>query len=444
MKHLEKLRARLKEIAAALKAFDEKDALSADEVKTIGELTAECEKIEGEIKTLEDAEKARARLATPANEKVEPAQRAPAAPAQKLVPAEKIGLLACAMLRAYTDEGLRGYKATLRALDEMGYGEIAKEFEAAQFNGSKQRTLSSANATAGGVLLPENMSTDMLDILRPNTTFMQGNPIIVPMPNGTFKQPAAASGSTASYRGETKPASVSQPTFKSISMSAKLLAGIVPVSNQLLRWNVTGLRGWVERDLSAAMGTTMDSALFRGAGGVDSPLGITNISGVYRVAAVNATAPTVAQVEADAAKLELRMENANLPLLSVEWRMSPRVIKYLENMRDGNGNRIYPELQGENPRWRRRPVRVTTQIPSNLGAGTNESEIYLVAFGHVMFGDSMAIQLAISDVATVVNGSQTINAFQDGVTLIKAEAEHDVDIRFFEAVAVLTEVKWGA
>jgi HK97 family phage major capsid protein len=227
-------------------------------------------------------------------------------------------------------------------------------------------------------------------------------------------------------------------------MSAKLLAGIVPVSNQLLRWNVTGLRGWVERDLSAAMGTTMDSALFRGAGGVDSPLGITNIVGVYRVAATNSTTPTVAQVEADAAKLELRMENANLPPLGIEWRMSPRVFKYLQNMRDGNGNRIYPELSMATPTWRMRTVRVTTQIPSNLGGGTDESELYLIAFGHVMFGDSMAIQLAISDTATVVNGSQTINAFQDGVTLIKAEAEHDVDIRYLEAVSVLTAVRWGA
>jgi HK97 family phage major capsid protein len=442
----EKLQARLKELAAALKAYSDKESLTAEELADMEAKTAEVAEVEKQLTALDNAEAAAARVAQPATAPaVTSEQERVAAEAKtKLITSHKIGLLATAMVATYVTDGVKGIRPVMKTLDEHGFGELAREIEAGNFVGGKQRTLNSSNATAGGVLLPENMAPDIIDLLRPNNTFLQGEPIVLPMPNGTFKQPAAAAGATASYRGETRPVNVSQPSFKAINMSAKLLGGIVPLSNQLIRWSLPNIQGWAENDLSAAMGNAMDLACFRGDGANDTPLGITRIPGVYRVAASGGTSPTVAQIEADAAKLELRMENANLPLLRVEWRMSPRTIKYLQNLRDGNGNRIYPELSAENPRWRMRPVRVTTQIPSNLGGTTDETEIYLVAFGHVLFGDSMAMQLAISGEATVVNGNQTINAFQDGVTVIKAEMEHDVDIRYVQAVNVLEGVRWGA
>lgn len=435
-KHVEKARARLKEIDGALKAFEDKETLTAEDIAEVKKLTTEASEVETTIKDLESAEQVRAKAAAPANEHVD--HPAEVRDGGKLDTKQKIGILCASMVRAKAEDGNVGRRSVFRMMDEMGYGSVAREFDATR------RTLTSGSASGGGITIPETMNPDVIDLLRPNATFLQGNPIPISMPNGTYKQPAAASGATASYRGETKAASVTQPTFRAINMSAKLLSAIVPLSNQLVRYN-PNIQGWVENDLSLAMGTAMDLAAFRGDGTGDAPLGITRIAGVLRQACATATTttPTAAAMESDIKILELRMENANLPLVRVEWRMAPRTIKYLQNLRDANSNRIYPELQGPNPTWRNYPVRVTTQIPTNLGTGTDESEIYLVAFGHVLFGDTLAMQLAISDSATVVNGSQTINAFQDGVTLIKAEAEHDFDIRYAEAVAVLTGVKWG-
>lgn len=438
----EKLQARLKELAAAIEAFGKKESLTAEDLAALKAATAEVNKIKGEIEALDEAEQASASIAAPANAPA--GTKAAAQVKTELTAAQKLGLLAAGMVTALAEEGVRGLRPTLKALEARGYGELAREFEAGNFVGGRQRTLNSSQATAGGVLLPENMSSDMIDLLRPNSTFLEGMPEIMPMPNGTFKQAAAATGATAAYRGETRPASVSAPTFKALNMSAKLLAGIVPLSNQLIRWSLPNVQDWAQRDLSLAMGTTMDLACFRGDGTEDTPLGITNIPGVYKVAASGAATPSYTQCDADAAKVELRMENANMPLVRVEWRMAPRTFKYLANLRDGNGNLIYPTLQLPQPVWRGYPVRKTTQIPTNLGGTTDESEIYLISFGWVVFGDAMRIQFAISDVATVVNGSQTINAFQDGVTVIKAEMEHDVDVRYIQSVNVLTGVRWGA
>lgn len=435
---LAQLRARLKEIAGKIDELTKKDDLTVEEIKAVSDLADEAEQVEKDIAVLERADSLKARSAQPANA---PASTGavPAEVKKELKAVEKIGILIAGMVTALNDEGTRGLRPTMKALDEKGYGELAKEFLPAQ-----TRTLISSNASAGGILLPETMSDDIIDILRPNATFLQGMPLVMPMPNGTYKLSAAASGSTASYRGEAKPAAVSQPSFKAINMSAKLLAGVVPISNQLIRWSGPNVGAWAQSDLGISMGTVMDYNAYFGDGLEDTPLGILEIPGVYSVAATGATAPTYTQVDADCRKLANRLENNNVPMIGVEWRMAPRVFNYLADMRDGNGNPIYPTLEGENPTFKGYRVRKTTQFPITLGGTTDESYIALIAFGHVLFGDAMRMQLAVSDVATIKNGSQTINAFQDGVTVIRAESEHDFDARYVEAMAVLSGVRWGA
>ncbi len=434
------MQARLKEVAAELEKLLALDSISAEELTKVKELTQESKDLQANIATLLDAEQTRAAAAAsvPANAA---ASRDPvAAQAEtKMTAVDKIDFLMKGMVYAKKEFGVASWRNVAKAFEENGVPAVAKVFEGAQ-----QRTLVSGNASAGGILLPEDVSSDIIDILRPQTTFLQGGPTVIPMPNGTYKLPAAASGATASYRGEAKPAAVSQPSFRAINMSAKLLAGIVPISNQLIRWSGPNVGQWARNDLAVAMGTAMDYAAYFGDGMDDTPLGLLNIPGIYSTAATNSTTPTYTQIDGDARKLTSRLRTSNVPLLGVEWRMNYRILNYLIDLRDGNGNPIYPSLQGENPMWKGFPVRDTTQFAVNGGGATDEGQIALIAFGHAFLGDAMRMQMAISDQATIVNGSQTINAFQDGVTVIRCEAEHDFDVRYVEAICVLTNVRWGA
>lgn len=432
------MQARLKEVAAELETILTKDEMSAEDLTTVKALTAESKQLQGDITTLLEAEQARA--ASSSVPATSPAARGATAAAveTKMTPVEKIDLLMKGMVYAKKEFGVASWRNVAKAFEENGVAGLTKVFEGAQ-----QRTLVSSSASAGGILLPEDVSNDIIDILRPTTTFLQGNPQIVPMPNGTYKMPAAAAGATAQYRGEAKPSAVSQPSFKAINMSAKLLAGTVPISNQLIRWSGPNVGQWARNDLAFAMGTAMDYAAYYGDGLEDTPLGLLNIPGIYSTAATNSTSPTYTQVDSDARKLTSRLRTSNLPLSGVEWRMNYRILNYLMDLRDGNGNPIYPTLQGDNPTWKGFPVRDSTQFAVNGGGSTDEGEIALIAFGHVLLGDAMRMQMAVSDQATVVNGSQTINAFQDGVTIIRCEAEHDFDTRYVEAINVLTAVRWG-
>lgn len=433
------LKARLKELTGQIDGFLKKETLTAEEMAALDAATTEVEAVEGQIKSLERAESARARSAQPADAPVVVDPAAPAQVAIKLTTSEKVGLMVAAMAKSHLEGEGKGPRATFKCLEDNGFGHVAKEFA------TTQRALNSGAAAAGGVLLPETMSSEIIDILRPNTTFIQGGPRRVPMVNGSYKMPAAASGASAAWRGEGEAAAVTQATFKEINMQSHFLDALVPITNQLIRFSLPDVRAWVEMDLSLEMGTEIDTAAYRGAGTAHTPLGITKIPGVTSNAATaTGTSPAIALIEADAATAELGMMNANLPMLGAKWVMSPRTFIHLQNMRDANGNRYYPELQNANPTWRNKPVLVTTQNPVNLGATTDETEIWLVAFGHVLFGEGLGITFSVSTEATYVKSGTTVSAFQNDLTLIKASAEADFDMRYLEAVSVITGVRWGA
>jgi HK97 family phage major capsid protein len=84
--------------------------------------------------------------------------------------------------------------------------------------------------------------------------------------------------------------------------------------------------------------------------------------------------------------------------------MSPRVALFLEALRDGNGNKAFPEMA--EGRLGIYPFMTTTSVPDNLGAGT-ESEVYFGDFAQFMIGDTEQIMLAASDVAAYDDAGTT-------------------------------------
>ena len=91
------------------------------------------------------------------------------------------------------------------------------------------------------------------------------------------------------------------------------------------------------------------------------------------------------------------------------------------------------------------PVFITTNIPTILGGGTNETEIYFVDADEVILGEVEAIQLEASrDASYVTSGSTVVSAFQNDQTLIRATLLHDLGVRHPESVAVKNVVTWGA
>lgn len=416
------------------KAFAE-DATEED-TSALEAAMSDVEKLQKQIKTAEALEGMRREAAAPVAGQPE----GPATEPKLKSPtdtAAKVGLVMAGMVKAFKENGNKSVKGACSSLAEMGYEGLSSELMT-----SHARSLNSVDSADGGVIISETFAPDIIKLLYPLSSFMEGNPVPIPMPRGSYRQAAGASGAVASYRGEGDNISVSQPTFKELNMNAHLLSGIVPVTNQLLRYSMGAALEFAQNDLAMAMSTKMDSVAYLGTGVGDNPLGIMNVTGVYSTAATDSTAPTQANVDSDVRKLLNRFNRYPALKQRLGWRMSVTTMGYLMDMKDGNGNYVYPTLQRENPTFKGYPV-VQANFPENLGSGTDETYLALIAFGHTIVGDAKGLELSVSDQASFKSGSEDVHLWGSDQTGIKATAEHDFTIRYLEAVAYLTGVKWG-
>lgn len=343
--------------------------------------------------------------------------------------------------------GAKLARAIVALASTKGYGRHAAEFVQANWGDdpemkSVQRVLAASNGAGGGFLVPTDMQNELIELLRPASVVMASGPRVVDMPRGNIMIPGMATGSSASYVGENTNLPVTEPTFRDVTLSAKKLGAIVPISNDMIRFPTLNADTFVQEDLVAALGQKMDLVMLRGTGSAFEPKGLRQ----YAIEAAgenyfqaNATV-NLANVTTDLGKMELALHNANLPQVRTVWLMSWRTKVYLGNLRDGNGNFAFPEVNATGT-LRGKRVMATTQIPNTLGSG-NKSEIMLVEFSQFIVGEAMGMEITIAEGAAYHNGSAVVSGFSQDQTAIRALVQHDTGLRQVAAVVLMDEVLW--
>ncbi len=413
----------------ATAAAEENRDLTAEEAGQFDALKTEADKVQADIAREQDVLDRKALAAKP----VGTVPGGPAAPVANTVPAapavEK-GIAFARMTRALAVARGNPFDAVRVAESWGDSGLFANQ--------------NVSGAAAGGFLVPEAVAAEMIELLRPASVVMASSPIVMPMANGNMTMNRQATGVTATYVGEQQATNATGVTFGQVKLSAKKLQALVPISNDLLRSASIAADRVVRDDLVMSLSTRTDLAFIRGSGTAFSPRGLRfqltgTASETTNILAANATVNLV-NTTADLGRLELALMNADVPAIRPTWLMAPRTLMYLTNLRDGNGNIAFPEIAlGE---LRGKPFRVTTQIPINLGS--NESELYLVDFGHIVVGEHMGVEIAVSTEAAYLNASGTlVSSFAQDETLMRAIQQHDIGARHLAAIAVLTGVTWA-
>lgn len=302
------------------------------------------------------------------------------------------------------------------------------------------KALSASTAAEGGIVVPEQVAADIIPLLRPASAVYALQPRIETMPSGVHTMPKIAGGAAADYIGENDNAPKTEPTFGAVRLTAKKLAALLPLSNDWIRRASTGSDASVRDDLVGALAQRGDGAFIRGLGGQYSPKGLRYQAINANVIAANGTV-NLANVTTDIGKLVLALANANVQFLRPGWIMAPRTWNYLMTVRDANGNFAFRDelLQGRLWGW---PFKWTTQVPVNLGGGTDESELYLADFSDVVVGETEQLMIDTSTEAAYFDGANLQSAFSRDQTVIRGIIEHDLGIRQDACVAVLTGVKW--
>jgi HK97 family phage major capsid protein len=242
---------------------------------------------------------------------------------------EDKGLGAARLIRCFAAGKGDCYRAARFAAKEYGKDSLTT------------KALMAGDATAGGFLVPDQMATEVIELLRPVSVVRQMGPRFIQAAKGSFDFPRLDQGASASYIGEGGDIVVSQPQFGQVRLTAKKLAALVPVSNDLLKFGVNA-DAVVRDDLVETLATAEDVNLLRGDGLLSKPLGLRNRVASANVSASNGT--TATNIEDDFKDLLNALEGNDVPMRRPVWLMSPRSKNHLLSLRDANGNLIFPEL----------------------------------------------------------------------------------------------------
>lgn len=431
MKKLAELKRQRAEAQASIQAIADKEAaLGADESLSAEDLE-QFDKLEGDFNTLsaqiDRQEKANVMSAKVAAPVVHPGQAA----------ANLIG-------RDESEPGIGLAQAVVCLSAAQGNHAIAAQIAETQFGREDLfAAMDVATANSAGVLVNEAHSSDMIELLKPLTVVRRMGARSVPMPNGNLTMPKKTGRGQASYGAEGTDIPSTQATFGENKFTAKKLTALTPVSNDLIRQASHSALQLVRDDLAEAVSLAEDLGFLRSDGTGDSPTGLryqANAANVVAEASGSA-APSLAVVDAFLNGLVLKHRLADIPMTNCGWIFSPSVYTFLEGLRDGNGNKVYPEMA--QMKLKTFKIEFTNQLPENLGVGGDESEIYFVDFSQVLIPDTMNISLAISTEASYMDGGSLVSAFSRDQTVIRVIAEHDFGVRHDKAVAVGTGVMWG-
>ena len=331
------------------------------------------------------------------------------------------------------------------------------------------KALLASVGASGGFFVPPDYMPDYVEILRAKAQVRAAGPRTLPMPRGTMRLPAQTSAAQASYGAEDRRIPVSQPGTGALVASYKKEVGLVPISNDLMRFADPAIDAFVRDDLVKVMALREDLAFLIGDGTQDSPRGFLSFANARAVATGgtpgnwlttgNSTLAvggnfitsnesyTLATVATEIGGAANKLDVANVPDDKRVWFMHPRARNYLYDVQNSLGQYVYRE-ELDAGTLRKCKVYTTTQIPANLtdatSAQTDCTLVMLVEMTEAMLFDAMTLELAVSREGSYYDANSVQqNAFQNDETLIRAIAEHDFLMRHDAAVAVIQNVRWA-
>jgi HK97 family phage major capsid protein len=424
-KRIEELRRDQAMIAEKVQVLASKEQqgeqLSTDELAQFTSMQTNFDALGGQISRAEQAESMAIATAQPITSATGAAIHVKTAP--KDYPGAKLARFAMSMAAGENDLAL----AEKFAANEIGDSEVAMAISTA--------------TNSGGALVPEKVANDIIELLRPKSVVRSLGAQTVPLVNGNLTMPRLASGANSSYKGENAPHNAESATIDDVKLSAKTQMSIVPMSNELIGKAGFRVESIFLNDMINAISNRQDKAFLRDDGTNDTPTGFkaTAVAG-GRVVAWSGTAD-LATIDAYLDTLILGLMQSDSNMITCGWALSPRSFMKLQGLRDGNGNKVYPEMAtGFLKGW---PIKHTTNIPVNLGVSTKETEIYFADWNDVIIGETDVYTIDFSREATYNDSSGTlVSAYSRNQSVLRVVTGNDIGFRHLEGLQLGTAVTW--
>lgn len=315
----------------------------------------------------------------------------------------------------------RGDRGTTIAFAKQMYGE-----EDAELFGYVEKAMGATVPSDGGYFVPNVLAAEVIPYLYDKIVVRQAGARVVPMPNGNMNIPRFDATATGYWVGENVAITKSQPTIGNVKLVAKKAAGLVPISNDLIRSADISADQFITDDLVMVLKVLLDYTGLYGSGTVYTPAGLDNL-----IASGNkAGGTTTAITKDDPYNLKRLVERANTPMIAPGFIMNSDMEAWVSTLRTTTGALIFPEMaQGK---LLGKPLHITNSIASGgTTYGTDlYSDIWYGDFSEFLWGEQMGLMIDASREASYSDGgTNNISAFASDQTVIRAIALCDFNVR---------------
>ncbi|MEM6670540.1 MAG: phage major capsid protein [Pseudomonadota bacterium] len=307
------------------------------------------------------------------------------------------------------------------------------------------KNMTAGDANQGKEMVPTIVSEEILEALANRTIMRKNGAVVIDNPSGSMTIPKLTSVVQGTWVGEGV-ASTNQatsPGTDQVSLTDKKMMITVPVSKDLLISAAGNIEQAIMNNVLTGAATTEDAAFLRAVGSATIPTGIFN---QLAAANVSASAGTTSEnIEADLGQLKQALLGANVNVTEEGsiYILSTREAERLERLRDDNGNLIFPELK-MNGKIGRYKAATTNAIPTNLGGGSNESEVAFLNMPDVLIADHGVAQAEVLENVTYRDSGGTLRTTVDtDEAVVRMILRTDIALQYDVAGALKTGVTWG-
>lgn len=323
---------------------------------------------------------------------------------------------------------------------------VAKSLDS--FMGSRrswEKALNLEDAESGGTLVQGEVVDFFFSTLRANSVVFSLNPVRRMLINDQGTLTGFETDPQITWVGEvnTDQEIVSEGTTGNRAFSAKKAMLATPVSNDLLKTTLGGrIAQEIEEQIRFAYQIGFDIVLISGAGTLFRPKGIRNWA--LPANEVDSSGQALANIFDDYRDAFNAIESLNVPMRNMGQIMAPR-----------SKNHIWLGNHGtDSDRWALRqemvsgslfgvPWRVTTNVPTNLGGGTNESFIIFADFSQIVVMEGPGVEIARSNEASWTENAVNQNPREQDVTVFWSLAKLETVVPHPEAIYIITAVLYG-
>lgn len=280
------------------------------------------------------------------------------------------------------------------------------------------KAMTEGTASAGGFLVQDEISRELIELRVANSVLRQLMPS-VSVSSDTLQFVSNTGGLTAGWVAELAAKPTQDMTFGQFSVSVFTAAGLAQVSNQLLADagrqssgpNI-GIDSLINRELARRLAILEEVAMIDGSG-TGQPQGILGTAGVNTVSLTLTTIPDLLDAIVDAILAVQQNFMGNPSHILMHPRTWARIIKARESTspstyligagstafgRRGNdalpGGAIPGGIAGELFGY---PVVLSANVPTNKGAGTNESRVIVGDFSQGLVLDREGMRVDTSE-----------------------------------------------